>query len=126
MSVTYDIARRTFFGFRAIASSPVALGRRLMQVHHICMLSCMRTTISISESVLREARRRAAADGTTVSAVIEAALRAALAPKARRRPRAFKLVTFGGGGTQPGVDLDRTSMLLEGDDIRRHRPRGSP
>jgi hypothetical protein len=78
----------------------------------------MRTTISLDDALGKAARRRAREQGLSLSAFMAKAVRALLAeearPAARRRP--FRLVTVGGGGPQPGVDLDRTSGLIVADD----------
>lgn len=84
----------------------------------------MRTTISLSDGVLRAAKRRAARSGTTLSAVVEQALRGLLAEQANAEPP-FELVTFRGGGARPGVDLDRTSLLLAAEDVDRYGAHGS-
>lgn len=73
----------------------------------------MRTTITLDDRLLRAAKRHAADQGTTLSAVVADALRAKLARPAARTARPFKLVTFRGDGPRKGVDLDRTSALLE-------------
>jgi hypothetical protein len=74
----------------------------------------MRTTIRLDDNLLREAKRHAAATGRTLTAVIEDALRETLS---RRRQQAasprIRLKTVGGSGTQPGVDLDDSSALLD-------------
>lgn len=74
----------------------------------------MRTTVRLDESLVREAKKRAAESGKTLAAVIEDALREALS---RRPPRAqrstLKFTTFAGHGLRPGVDLDRSADLLE-------------
>jgi hypothetical protein len=74
----------------------------------------MRTTVKIDDSLLIEAKSRAASSGRTLSTVIEDALRAALAgrehPGGRPRP---DLPVFRGGHLQPGVDLDDNAALLE-------------
>lgn len=74
----------------------------------------MRTTIKLDEELLREAKRVAAETGKTLTAVIEDALRDALARRrqAGQRKR-VRLPTFGEGGPFPGVDLDDTSSLLD-------------
>ena len=74
----------------------------------------MRTTIRLDEQLLVEAKKRAAENGTTLTALIEDSLRESLArrPLSHRRKR-FRMITFGGGGLQPGVDLDDTSSLLD-------------
>jgi len=74
----------------------------------------MRTTIRLDERLLRDVKKHAADMGTTLTAVVEDALRAALAhrtDKSRRRP--VRLKTFKGGGVLPGVDLDDSSALLD-------------
>jgi hypothetical protein len=74
----------------------------------------MRTTIRIDDQLLVEAKKLAATTGRTLTAVIEDALRAAIAqtPPSRRRPRT-KLTTYRGRGLQPGVDLDDAASLLD-------------
>jgi hypothetical protein len=65
----------------------------------------MKTTVELSDSILREAKRAAARDHTTVRALVEEGLRLVLA---RRRPgKAFKLrkAAFRGDGLQAGVSL---------------------
>lgn len=58
----------------------------------------MKTTVEISEALLREAKRVAAREGTTVRTLIEQGLRHAVAQ--RRRADAFRLrkATFKGEG----------------------------
>jgi hypothetical protein len=60
----------------------------------------MKTTIDISDSLLDEARKLAAREGTTVKALVEQGLRTVVA--ARRRKGAFRLrdASFGGEGLQ--------------------------
>lgn len=74
----------------------------------------MRTTIRLDEGLLAEAKQLAVRTGRTLTAVIEDALRQALA---RRRDSAeqkpVRLKTVGGNGPQPGVDLDNTAELLD-------------
>lgn len=78
------------------------------------MIRGMRTTIRIDDDLLRRAKREAARRGTTLDALIEDALRAALAGRpgsAERKP--LRLATFKGKGTLPGVDLDDSAGLLD-------------
>ena len=75
----------------------------------------MRTTIRLSDALLREANREAVRSGMTLSAFIEESLRERLArtavnakPRQRIRPR-----TTGSGGLHPGIDLDDSGALLD-------------
>ncbi len=74
----------------------------------------MRTTIRLDPDLLARAKALAARTRRTLTAVIEDALRAALARSRSTRGRErIELPTFGSGGLLPGVDLDDTSALLE-------------
>ena len=72
----------------------------------------MRTTVRIDESLYRRAKTEAARTGRTVGQLLEDALRAALlpVPTARDVP---PLVTYGGSGVLPGVDLADGGRLKE-------------
>ena len=74
----------------------------------------MRTTISISDSLLELAKKASRERRSTLGEVIEEALRTSLAPrpKSSARTRA-SLVTFKGSGLREGVDLDSSASLLE-------------
>jgi hypothetical protein len=84
----------------------------------------MRTTITIDDPLLDTVRARARAEGKTVSAFIVDAVRAVLAESATAPAPVFRLVTFGGAGPAPGVDLDRTSELLAAEDETLYAKRG--
>ena len=74
----------------------------------------MRTTLYIPDDLLKKAKRQAAESRRTLTAVIEDALREALARRTQKaRGKPARLTTFGGGGLQPGVDLDDTASLIE-------------
>jgi len=74
----------------------------------------MRTTINLPDELLRVLKKRAAEQGTTVTALIEDSLRASLAgTHARGRARRVRLKTYGRGGLLPGVDLDDAASLLD-------------
>ena len=83
----------------------------------------MRTTINLPDDLLAKLKKRAVQQGTTVTALVEAALRAALAgsrPKAKPAP--LRLTTYGRRGLQPGADLDDSAALLD----RMERADGAP
>jgi hypothetical protein len=74
----------------------------------------MRTTVNLPDDILAQLKKLAAERGTTLTALIEDALRGALARRrGRPRPGRVELVTFGKGGLQPGVDLDDSATLLD-------------
>ena len=81
------------------------------------MLSHMRTTIVIDDTVFRRARKRAAELKTTLSGLIEGALRGELATrpgKVKRKP--FKLHVNKGPGLLPGTAWDRVARQVLDDD----------
>jgi hypothetical protein len=74
----------------------------------------MRTTVKIDDRLLAEAKTQAAISGRTLSAVIEDALRAALAHRRRGADRRIvALPTFRSSRLLPGVDLDDSAALLD-------------
>lgn len=78
------------------------------------MLRCMRTTITIDDDLLAEAKTRAAASGRTLNAVVDDALRQAFARRPDRPiPGPPTLPVFRGSRLVPGVDLDDGAALLD-------------
>ena len=77
------------------------------------MIRCMRTTIRLDDDLLKEAKALAAQSGSTLAAVIEGALREALARRRRPARDRVELPVFEGGGLQPGVDLDDSAALAD-------------
>ena len=74
----------------------------------------MRTTIRLDDDLLRAAKRHAVETGRTLTAVIEDALRQALARRDRSPRRRVKLpVSRSEGKLLPGVDLDDSAGLLD-------------
>ncbi len=64
------------------------------------MLRCVRTTIRLDDGLLAAAKRRAADNDTTLTAVIEDALRADLARRPANPEERVKLPTVKGNGLQ--------------------------
>jgi len=81
----------------------------------------MRTTVSIPDPLLENAKRRAAERNITLSGLIEDALRAHLARPVGPAPGAFRLHTVRGKVVDPNLDLDRTSALVAADDEAEYR-----
>lgn len=73
----------------------------------------MRTTIRLSDDLLRRAKARAATEGRTLNAVIEQAVRMWLQPKPLATERPPIPVSTKLGGLMPGMNLDKTSELLD-------------
>ena len=74
------------------------------------MVYHMKTTVNISETVMRDLKQEAARRGKTMSELIECALRESLAR--RRSPSAgVSLPTFRGG--KPQVDIANRDILYE-------------
>lgn len=66
----------------------------------------MKTTIEIASALLKEAKRAAAKEGSTLRALVEEGLRSALETRRkRRRPFQLKLVTVR-GRLQRGIGWD--------------------
>jgi hypothetical protein len=79
----------------------------------------MRTTITLDNRLLERLKKRAAESGTSVSALIERAVRLLLQASASGRRGRFDLVTFGEGGQFTTLNIDKTAALLEADDVER-------
>jgi Arc/MetJ family transcription regulator len=78
----------------------------------------MRTTIQLSDELFRQAKRRAADEGTTLRAVVEAALRGYLSGR-RTRVEYRLLWRTERGRVLPGVHLDDRDSLFDAMDGRR-------
>ena len=75
----------------------------------------MRTTVRINEELLREAKLQAARQGTTLTAIIEGALRESLARQRDTKQRQpVRLVTFGGKGLLLGCQRESHPRRLPG------------
>ena len=77
----------------------------------------MRTSIDLPDELLRQARQRAAEEGTTLTALLADGLRLRLGETPRRNPRSRKLpVSRVGGGLQPWIDPASNASLLDAAD----------
>lgn len=74
----------------------------------------MRTTISINDHLLSEAKKFATETKQSLTSLIEEALRELLARRHRKKKVVpLKLTTYKGYGLQPGIELDDSASLLE-------------
>lgn len=64
----------------------------------------MKTTIEISEQLLRDAKKIAARDGTTLRTLVEQGLRHELNQRKARASFRLRKASFKGQGLQPGAD----------------------
>ena len=77
------------------------------------MLLCMRTTIEITDTLFREAKKRAAEDGTSLKDLVEAALRGYLQGAGKQKqPYRFQWTPMK-GKLREGVDLDDRNSLYD-------------
>jgi len=77
-----------------------------------------RTTVRLPDDLLHRARRKAAAEGRTLTSLIEDGLRAVVGErKTDKRKPVMPRVSNAGGGIMPGIDLTDPSTLQEADDL---------
>jgi plasmid stability protein len=73
----------------------------------------MRTIINLDDDLHRRAKEYAARMRTSLTALVEEALRIRLARPTGRRSGPVVLPTFGGDGLQPGVSLDDMDSVYD-------------
>ena len=83
----------------------------------------MRTTISLPDPLLENAKRHAAERGVTLSALVEDALRVHLVGTRTLTVEPFHLCTVRGTLADSTLDLDRTSALIVTEDERDYAKR---
>jgi hypothetical protein len=80
----------------------------------------MRTTITLDDRLFAQLKRRASESGTSVSKLVEQAVRLFVrTPRSPAPKESFELVTFGAGGRFSRQNIDKTAVLLEGEDMER-------
>ena len=85
-----------------------------------------RTTVRLPDDLVRRAKRKAAEEGRSLTALIEDGLRRVVnepRPGTRVR-RVLPPVSRATGGLRPGVDLDDSAALQELDDLQTAGRRG--
>jgi plasmid stability protein len=78
-----------------------------------------RTTVRLPEDLIKRAKRKAAAEGRSLTALIEDGLRLMVTDKAKAqtKKRVMPRVSKATGGPMPGIDLTDSSALQEMDDL---------
>jgi hypothetical protein len=113
-----DIFATTLHQFRQDFAQASQIRSPPCSMLHVPILSlCMRTTVDLPDELLRQARTRAAEEGTTLTALLTEGLRLRLsdAPPGRKRQR--KLPTsVAGGGLHPWIDPSSNASLLDAAD----------
>jgi hypothetical protein len=77
-----------------------------------------RTTVRLPHDLVGRAKRKAAAEGRTLTALIEEGLRRVLNERtaAGKADRILPPVSMSTGGVMPGIDLNETAALQEMED----------
>ena len=78
-----------------------------------------RTTVRLPSELLKRAKRLAAAEGRTLTSLIEDGLRLVVSEDRRKakKPRGPIPVSKATGGTWPGVDISDSAALQEMEDL---------
>lgn len=78
-----------------------------------------RTTVRLPDELLRRAKRKAAAEGRTLTSLIEDGLRLVVAEhrKPAKAKREYPPVSTATGGPMPGIDISNSAALQEMEDL---------
>ena len=78
-----------------------------------------RTTVRLPQDLMARAKQKAAAEGRTLTSLIEDGLRAVVAEsgKPEKRRRVVLPVSKATGGLMPGIDISNSAALQEIDDL---------
>ena len=108
---------------KGFPSGPPGDTRNLTYVCHGDTYMHMRTSLHLPDDLLKRAKKKAAADGRTLTSLIEEGLRIVLSPRASALPAGKRLmprVSKATGGLMPGFDLAKINTQTEElDDIVR-------
>lgn len=72
---------------------------------------CMKTTVDISDALLREAKSISRRENTTVRALVEEGLRTAIKKRKAGGPFKLRSATFKGMGLQPGISAEQWDQI---------------
>jgi len=78
-----------------------------------------RTTVRLPDDLVRRAKRKAAAEGRSLTSLIEEGLRRILNERmpGAKANRVLPPVSSATGGVMPGIDLNETAALQEMEDL---------
>ena len=78
-----------------------------------------RTTVRLPEDLIKRAKRKAAAEGLTLTSLIEDGLRMVVADprKPANAKRVLPPISTATGGLMPGIDISNSAALQEMDDL---------
>ena len=78
-----------------------------------------RTTVRLPDELLRRAKRKAAAEGRTLTSLIEDGLRLMVADKSKStsKKRVYPRISSATGGLLPGIDLTKMWKIWEMEDL---------
>jgi hypothetical protein len=77
-----------------------------------------RTTVRLPDELMNRARRKAAAEGRTLTSLIEEGLSTVVAKrKAKPKPRGPLPVSSATGGFYPGIDISNNASIQEMEDL---------
>ena len=79
-----------------------------------------RTTVRLPHELLARAKRKAAAEGCTLTSLIEAGLRAVVDERskpANRRRVVLPRLSKAAGGPMPGINISNSAAIQEMDDL---------
>ena len=89
-------------------------GSRPSHIYVSCnILRCMKTTVELSDGLLRQAKRLALKERTTVRALIEQGLRAVVADRTRARGFTLRRASFRGDGLVSGRSLQDWAAIRD-------------
>lgn len=82
-----------------------------------------RTTVRLPQELLKRAKRKAAAEGRTLTSLIADGLQLVVAdtPRPARAKRTLPPISRAAGGLLPGIELSDFSSIEEMDDVARVR-----
>jgi hypothetical protein len=87
-----------------------------------------RTTVRLPEDLLHRAKRKAAAEGRTLTSLIEDGLRLIVTEKQKvpKTKRVLPRISKATGGAMPGIEFTDSALLQEIDDLDDiHRIKGA-